>query len=365
MRRSHLIFSTIGTLAASSALAQVVNSPTTQASGPLALTAAEMASAIPMKLTLPGPLNGGAMVKLANGADGEIGAVAGTAPTAGAPGEALSPIVVQSPQELKAAVATAKRKAVTPDYTPVPMGGTSYPGPNDTYEYGPKYRTYPISTVGKLFFKIGSSNYVCSGTVIGTNIIWTAGHCVADGGASTFYSNWVFCPSYDASQGGPNPALGCWNATSASTTTAWYGSRQFGRDYAVVYLASSGSKLSGNVSAYTGTIGYGWNWPRDQHYSHYGYPAESPYSGGKMITTIAEHRYDDTSSTPSTMSWGSAQTGGSSGSGVLRSFSYSGAMLVSNVSYGYDSLPGELYGPYYDTTTCNNMKSFGVYTGTC
>ena len=59
------------------------------------------------------------------------------------------------------------------------------------------YFTYPISTVGKLFFNQNGGSYVCSATVINRNTILTAGHCVHAGNnlQSGFSSNIVFCPS--------------------------------------------------------------------------------------------------------------------------------------------------------------------------
>jgi V8-like Glu-specific endopeptidase len=47
---------------------------------------------------------------------------------------------------------------------------------------------YPYALTGQLFFKIGSSTYVCSATVQRLGVITTAGHCVADGHGH-FYSN--------------------------------------------------------------------------------------------------------------------------------------------------------------------------------
>jgi len=115
-------------------------------------------------------------------------------------------------------VAQAARSLASPSGI-VPLDG-GFPGPNNTFFYGPKYVTFPISTVGKLFFTdpVTGGGFQCtasvtSGTASIQNIIWTAGHCVANGGQSYFYTNQVFCPSYNS--GGVNPSRGCW---------AWNGS---------------------------------------------------------------------------------------------------------------------------------------------
>ena len=39
--------------------------------------------------------------------------------------------------------------------------------------------------------------------------------------------------------------------------------------------------------------------------------------------------------------------------------------MNSNVSYGYDNQPGELYGPYFDTQVCNFWKLYTGWPGTC
>lgn len=372
MRKTSFILGAVATVVSLPALAQdIVRSPTQAAQEAGAFwTPERMANAIPMDIVLT-PSPNAMLVKAAVGATGPAGLLPGTPPTAAGIGETFTPMIKPTTDQVKALLPKNNGTLAPTDYTPVPMDG-AFPGPNNTYPYGPKYRSYPISTVGKLFFTINGSGFVCSATVIDASTIWTAGHCVANGGASTWYSNWQFCPSYDASQGGPNPALGCWNGTGASTTTAWFASRAWPRDYAVVYLSSTGTKLAQTVGSVTGTLGIAWNWARDQAWHHYGYPAAAPWTGGQLIATTTEHRYDDPASgTPAPNGWGSGQTGGSSGSAVLLFFSYSGAYINSNVSYTYTGGPNGnetgkmLYGPYFDTTACNNYRTFRGLSGTC
>ena len=63
--------------------------------------------------------------------------------------------------------------------------------------YGKKNNTlYPYRAAGKLFFKIGSSTYICSASLIKRGIVVTAAHCVANYGQSQFYSGWQFVPAY-------------------------------------------------------------------------------------------------------------------------------------------------------------------------
>lgn len=262
-----------------------------------------------------------------------------------------------------------------------PVGaGAAYPGPQTTYYYGPKYVTYPVSTIGKLFFTINGAGYVCSASVTTgsasiNNIIWTAGHCVANGGASTFYSNWVFCPSYNS--GGVNPTRGCWNATGATTTTAWFANGDWTRDYAYITLANLGSVLNEDVALATGSLGFGYNFGRDEVWTHLGYPQASPYNGSYIVQTNTQYAYTDTGQTgasASPNSWGSRQTPGSSGSALLLGFSYASPgdpygqapWINSTVSYYYTAESNfELQGPYYDTFACSVWQQGTGWTGTC
>ncbi len=260
-----------------------------------------------------------------------------------------------------------------PTAVPIPADG-SFPGPHTTYEYFGRYRKYPISTIGKLFFtQPGVGDFVCSASVTTgsagiNNIIWTAGHCVANGGAATFYTNFLFCPSYDSAQGGVNPAVGCWSWISAATSGEWFNSGTFARDYAIIGLAHSGTLINADVATVTGGLGFAWNRGRDQAWLHLGYPAASPFTGGKIILTATEHRYDDSAQgSPPTNSWGSSQTPGSSGSPLILSFNqFTPPLINSDVSYYYLSEAGqELQGPYFDTQVCNFWKNNTGYTGSC
>lgn len=323
-------------------------------------TPARMAAAIPMDMANPGSPNASA---------GPAPLAAGPASIAGGGAPGGGPI---SPHQSFAKAAAAAG-------APVPADG-AYPGPHATYYYGPKYTTYPISTAGKLFFNIGSATYVCSadvtsGTAANQSVIWTAGHCISNG-AGTFYTNWIFCPSYNA--GGINPTRGCWRWTSAGTRTEWHNSGSFRRDYAYITLENCVAGVAyclvnGQVGSHTGSLGFAWNWARDQHWHHYGYPSSTPWNGVQIVATTTEHRYDDDPDGcggcgPLTNSWGSGQTPGSSGSPLILQFSYGGGYINSNVSYYYTS-PNQygiqMQGPYIDTVACSLWKGATGWPGTC
>jgi hypothetical protein len=270
----------------------------------------------------------------------------------------------------------------------VPLDG-SFPGPHNTFFLGnppgsPAYNKFPIKTVGKLFFHdpVGGGNFQCTATVtIGTrtvrNVIWTAGHCVANGGQSYFYDTFLFCPEYN---NGATP-VGCWAWNGgAAVFTVWFNNGDLTRDEGVITLNHTGTVKLVDVGAITGGLGFAWNWGRDQHWFHFGYPCVAVagitpnWDCVHIGETAAEHRYDVNigGSGPFVNSWGSGQTEGSSGSAVQLFHSDAGGWINSNVSFYFSGGPNgnehgiEIQGPYYDTTVCSALwKPFTGWPGTC
>ena len=119
---------------------------------------------------------------------------------------------------------------------------------------------YPYAPAGKLFFQIGSSNYICSASLIKKGVVVTAAHCVANYGAKAFYHNWQFVPGY---RNGSAP-YGVWTVKTAYVLTAYYNGTdacyQYGvicpDDVAVLILNPSGTSYPGST---TGYFGYGYN----------------------------------------------------------------------------------------------------------
>jgi len=358
-----VISGSLGVAAAQSAAPVIYNSSVSDAAN--YWTSDKMKAAKPAEMVLQGSPTVPATVPQPTGTPGVAGG--------SKPGQPVGQGLKLVPQSL---LDEANRGLALPLSEPAVPADGAYPGPNSTFEYAPKYRKYPISTVGKLFFtEPGVGDFVCSAAVTtgGTpaNVIWTAGHCVANGGHATFYTNWLFCPSYDASQGGPNPAVGCWSWLTVTTSSEWFNNGAFTRDYAIITLQHSGTVINGDVAAVTGGLGFAWNWARDQHWLHFGYPAGTPYTGGVIIETAAEHRYDDAIDNfgPPANSWGSGQTPGFSGSSVILFFSYNGGDINSNISYYYTAPRNEygieIQGPYFDSQVCNFWKANTGYAGVC
>lgn len=309
------------------------------------------------------------------------GAASGASAASGAPGVAggYDPLTgkVTEPEGVhfsNASPATAE-----------PLDG-GFPGPNSTFYYAPTYKTFPISAVGKLYGHdpVTGGNFQCTASVtVGNasvlNVIWTAGHCTANGGQSYFYDNWLFCPQLDKR----TEPVGCWAGTGgASVFTVWFANGDLTRDEGVIFLNSTGTKKAENVASAVGGLGLAWDWG-DQLWIHYGYPCVGVsgvtpnWDCTQIVETAAEYRYSVNigGSGPDVNSWGSAQTEGASGSAVQLdlNFAYGGGYFInSNVSFYFTSGANgnehgkELQGPYYDDTVCSALWAPSTgYTGSC
>jgi hypothetical protein len=200
---------------------------------------------------------------------------------------------------------------------------------------------------GKVFFTVkgGSApgDYVCSGTAVNSfnkSVVWTAGHCVydtQDGGGKSV--NFMFVPAYDQGEA----PYGTWTAKRLATTRQWkQGSLRFDLGAAVM-RRNDGRRLQSVV----GARGIGFNQPRDQNYTAFGYPALGIFTGELEYSCGSSSQGSDSpgGSGPNTMAISCNMTGGSSGGGWIV-----GRTLLSVTSYGYTSRPDLIYGPYLSQT---------------
>jgi V8-like Glu-specific endopeptidase len=205
-----------------------------------------------------------------------------------------------------------------------------------------------IRAHGKVFFTINKGaapgDYVCSGTAVNSrnrSLVWTAGHCVFDyhdrGGRVT---NFAFVPAYDR---GATP-YGTWPARKLATAKRWRreGNLRFDLGAATV-RRRGGSALQSIV----GARGIGFDQPRRQSYSIFGYPALGSFDGEREYRCDSRYLGGDMPGGPGpkTMRTGCDMTRGASGGGWI-----AGETLLSVTSYGYSSRPGSLYGPYLSRT---------------
>jgi len=199
---------------------------------------------------------------------------------------------------------------------------------------------YPFRAAGKLYFKIGNSNYVCSASLIKRGVIVTAAHCViAFGqGSKGWYSSWVFVPAWNNSGVGP---YGSWTGASARVMTSYYNGTDScaagasgvvcRNDVALIRLNSQSGVYPGTS---TGWFGYGWNgWGftgGNALINQLGYPVS--HDGGNRMQRNDSQGYNSSTYVNNTV-WGTRMTGGSSGGPELVNLGTAASLTTSYGSY--------------------------------
>lgn len=194
----------------------------------------------------------------------------------------------------------------------------------------------PQPELGKVFFTLGGTNYVCSGTATTSgngDVVTTAGHCLHEG-PGNFATNFAFVPAYE---NGGEP-YGKWTAKELFTTQQWAASGDFEYDagFAVMNENDNGESLTDVVGSYPVAFNQG----RGLEYKSYGYPARSPFDGQTLWSCTGTASDDPYGS--STQGIACDMTGGSSGGGWI-----TGGQLNSVNSYKYRADSSTMYGPYF------------------
>jgi V8-like Glu-specific endopeptidase len=243
--------------------------------------------------------------------------------------------------------------------TPADEPQTEQPGfPYKSFAWAGDSTKAPATTAGKIFFVKPSTGktYVCSGTVVtadNESVVWTAGHCVYDLDAKAYMSKWVFVPAYKE---GSAP-LGIWPFRILATPKGWTeGDHAFDMGAAVVDQVQ-GKNL---MAAVGGSQGLRWNAEvgPGTAVTDFGYPAGDPFDGEKLWTcdsTVADFDARGAVTGQPPLAIGCDMTGGSSGGGWLADYQPErGWGYVTSVnSYGYDSLPAVMMGPYQGNAAQN------------
>lgn len=221
----------------------------------------------------------------------------------------------------------------------------SYPGPYSRYLIGKaEARKWPTSTVGALFFTVNGIDARCSGAVIAPDAIWTAGHCVHEGPAGGWHSDFAFVPAYNGT--GKCPGNGCpygvWTGNHAWTLTGWIEQEDFEMDMGGVVLNRTGGK---SIGSRVGHLGFAWYWPYVQHYHLIGYPVAKPFNGKRMVTCQASTSSVYGGVNPA-LGVGCDMTKGASGGPFVLSFR-DGDYVNGNVSFFFQGKSQELFSPYF------------------
>ncbi len=232
------------------------------------------------------------------------------------PGSAL-PSVAAVPPRTRTPISPPSSPTDYANYAPFNRW-THFGNGNDT-----DYLTYPISVIGKLFYRRAGLNWECSASVIGRNTIATAAHCLhpGDNNQASWSSGLVFCPSYykggPSGTGSPHPDRGCWTWTGyASVPTPWFANSSTDHDIACFVTQTRGTVHNDSVGNITGWSGRAWNGNGDKQIFAYGYPAAPPFPGYHIIVSASVEWYEidwDANAAHKSKYIGSDMTAGASG----------------------------------------------------
>lgn len=197
------------------------------------------------------------------------------------------------------------------------------------------------TTAGRVFFLLKGAKASCSGDAVTSgnkSVVITAGHCVKYQGS--WHTDWIFVPGY---HNGDAP-FGQWTAKATLTTPQWESSEDLNYDVGAAVVNPLNGKYLTDV---VGGQGIAFNQPRNQNMDSFGYPAESPYDGSKLIYCEGTAFTDIVDSNDNGL--GCGMTGGSSGGPWFLDFDQSAGTGVQNSvnSFGYSFLPGVMFGPYF------------------
>jgi hypothetical protein len=199
----------------------------------------------------------------------------------------------------------------------------------------------PVPHIGKVFFTLGGTNYVCSGNSVSSgnkSTVSTAGHCVNEG-PGAFATKFTFVPAY---LNGAAP-YGKWTAKALYAPTQWSSSGDMTYDTGFAVMSTLNGQYLSDV---VGGSGLQFNAARGLTYKSYGYPAAAPFNGESLKSCSGTATNDPYNPQFNTQGIPCNMTGGSSGGPWFIGTSASGYQNSIN-SYGYGSNSTTMYGPYW------------------
>lgn len=201
-----------------------------------------------------------------------------------------------------------------------------------------------VKTTGKVFFSHGGLDYVCSGSVVegvSRSMVITAGHCVFDAGR--WSSNWAFVPAYDNG----NRPYGTWTANNLYTTRAWYNHLNTRYDVGMARLNPNGDGQSIVTAVGSQSILFNRTFAARRYV--FGYPAQAPYDGERLIYCSGRTGGDPYSDTGAHSIACNLKPGASGGPWFWAFDETTGRGFINSVSsYYYPGLAvPRFYGPYF------------------
>ena len=313
----------LGTASAGAAPGTDLSAPTDAQPNPETYwTPERMASAVPYPLEVSG-LNQPSSPRPSNG---------------GKPGWMPS----RPPDDFNGRIVFNGRAGTFPPPSPTGDNVTDYVPETDIH-------TFPYRAAGKVYFTMLGRNYTCSGSVIGENTIWTAGHCVSNG-RGQFHSNWVFVPDFDNYT---TIIPGPWLVSYYVAPVEFTRSMDLSYDYAIVSVRPPAGPYGANgksIRSFVGALGFAWNMPRPQNWLLLGYPMIT-FNGANLVYSDSTYWSDNPLFNPASVGVGSViKSGGSGGPWILNAaIGKAGQVNYLNGTNSYISpLVDEVFSPYLD-----------------
>ncbi|MBB2915573.1 hypothetical protein FHS43_006896 [Streptosporangium becharense] len=198
-------------------------------------------------------------------------------------------------------------------------------------------------TTGRVFLTVGGNDFVCSASAVRSanrDLVVTAGHCVKDG-AGAWADNWTFVPGYDR---GRRP-YGQFTARRMFVAGPW---ARTGDDSFDVGMVAVNTRKGRHLTDVVGGQEIAFGRPRGHRAHGFGFPADAPYNGERLIFCAGPLR-DDPNGQTSDQGLRCDMTAGSSGGPWLSGFDASTGRgtIVSVSSFKYSDDRHTMYGPYF------------------
>jgi len=196
------------------------------------------------------------------------------------------------------------------------------------------------TTTGRVFLKMGGDEYFCSASAVNSgnrDVVVTAGHCLKDG-KGAWASKWTFVPGY---RDGKRP-YGGFTARRMFVAKGWSSAN----DSDDVGMAALNKARGRHVVDAVGGQGIAFGKARPSSAYAFGYPADPPYHGGRLVYCNGKLKSDsDTKDEGMRCDMTEGASGGPWLSGFHRS---SGSGTITSVtSFKYSDEPSVMYGPYF------------------
>lgn len=207
---------------------------------------------------------------------------------------------------------------------------------------------------GAVFFTTAQGGFGCSGTVLNSDngsVVWTAGHCLFEGGQVS--DNVVFVPGYENG----NAPFGVWEAATISAPPQWVNNENLDYDFGA--FNTTPNEL-GTLVDVVGGRGIAFNQEPTEMLQSFGYPGccKPEFNGENLFSCTSQ---GSARIAPGAIAMGCDMEFGSSGGGWVMREGY----VTSNVSGGdMKTWPNVALGPYLGAAARTLYDSVRGGTGT-